>query len=191
MAILPTRGYSHQALNVLTEVKKGNKQALGEFVWQNQERFFAIALIATGSPDVAVDLTINAFGRANQAISHLNTKNMQGAVWPWLCQFIIESCADYHHQMGGQPARGGHPDPSMDGSGDLNWMEQAHISSQRLKRCLSMIPQQERNTFILRQQLGLTYEQIAIVLNRSMEEVMGDLFRSRVLLFKCLCQRAS
>lgn len=191
MAILPTRGYSHQAINVLTEVKKGNKQALGEFVWQNQERFYAIALIATGNSDTAVDLTINAFGRANQAIAHLNPKNMHGPVWPWLCQFMVDACAEYHQQHSGAIAKGGHPDPSQDGSVDLNWMEQAHVSSQRLKRCLGLIPQNERNTFILRQQLGLTYEQIGSVLNRSIDEVMGDLFRSRVLLFKCLCQRAS
>lgn len=190
MAILPTRGYSHQAFNVLTEVKKGNKQALGEFVWQNQERFFAIALIASGNPDQAIDLTISAFAHANQAIAHLNPKEMQGPIWPWLVQFIVNACADYHQQHSGH-ARSNHPDPSQDGSGDMNWLEQAHISSQRLKRCLGLIPQHERNTFILRQQLGLTYEQIGVVLNKSIEEVMGDLFRSRVLLFKCLCQRAS
>lgn len=191
MAILPTRGYSHQAFNVLNEVKKGNKQALGEFVWQNQERFFAIALMATGNPDQAVDLTITAFAHANQAISRLNTKDMHGPVWPWLVQFIVDACAEYHQQHSAKPKAGRHPDPAQDGSADMNWMEQAHISSQRLKRCLGLIPQHERNTFILRQQLGLTYEQIGSVLNKSLEEVMGDLFRSRILLFKCLCQRAS
>lgn len=186
MALLPSRNYSQSAAtNVLLDVKKGNKQAQGDFVWQNQERFHAIAFIATGDPEAAQQLTIAAFQNVFAALKQMNPKQLAGAGWEWLCDFIVEVCADYH-QQNSAPAAAGQTDPTADGSAQMDWETTVILGPQRVKRCLSSLPDEQRNVYILRHQLGLNYDQIATVMNQHPDNIMAWLFRSRVQIVKCL-----
>jgi len=190
MSLLPSRNYSDQAAaSMLLEVKKGNKQAQGEFIWQNQERFYAVALMATGDPEVATQLTIMAFKNAFAALRQLNPKQMAGAgagAWEWLSQFIVEACAEYHDQYTGPPPDNQDTDPTADGSAQMDWETTVILGAQRVKRCLSTLPEEQRKVYALRHQLDLTYDQIAAVLNEHPDSVMAWLFRSRVQIVKCL-----
>lgn len=186
MALLPSRNYSEQAAaNILLEVKKGNKQAQGEFIWQNQERFYAIAYMATGDAEVATQLTIMAFKNAFAAIKQLNPKQLGGAAWEWLAQFVVEACAEYHSQYS-EPPIDQPADPAADGSAQMDWETTVILGAQRVKRCLSTLPEDQRKIFILRHQLDLAYDQIAAVLNENIDSVMSGLFRARVQVVKCL-----
>jgi RNA polymerase sigma factor (sigma-70 family) len=186
MALLPSRNYSEQAAaNILLEVKKGNKQAQGEFIWQNQERFYAIAFMATGDAEVATQLTIMAFKNAFSAIKQLNPKQLGGAAWEWLAQFVVEACAEYHQQYS-SPPQNSQSDPTADGSAQMDWETTVILGAQRVKRCLSTLPEDQRKIFILRHQLDLAYDQIAAVLNQNIDGVMSGLFRARVQVVKCL-----
>src|SRR5580692_11816097 len=115
MALLPPRNTSTQATpNILLDVKKGNQQARNEFIWQNQERFYAIAYLSTGDPEVATQLTIMAFKNAFAALKQLNPKQLGGATWEWLSQFIVDACAEFHMQYSGPPPANPTTDPSAD-----------------------------------------------------------------------------
>jgi RNA polymerase sigma-70 factor, ECF subfamily len=187
MALLPSRNYSDQAAaNILLEVKKGNKQAQGEFIWQNQERFYSIAFLASGDTEVATQLTIMAFKNAFAALKTLNPKQVGDGPWDWLSQFIVEACAEFHQQYSGPPPAGSQTDPTADGSAQMDWETTVILGAQRVKRCLSTLPEEQRKVFILRHQLGLSYEQIAAVLNQSPDNIMAWLFRARVQIVKCL-----
>lgn len=187
MALLPSKNYSDQAAQgLLLEVKKGNKQATGEFVWQNQERFYSIAFMAAGDPDVATQLTIMAFKNAFAALRQLNPKQLGGPAWDWLAQFIVDACAEFHMQYSSPPPGGPETDPTADGSGQVDWETTVILGVQRVKRCLGTLPDEQKKAYILRHQMGLSIEQVAAVLNQHPDNVMAWLFRSRVQIVKCL-----
>ncbi len=187
MALLPSRNYSEQAAaNILVEVKKGNQQARNEFIWANQERFYAIAYMATGDGEAATQLTIMAFQNALTALKQLNPKQVGGAAWEWLSQFIVDACAEFHMQYSGPQPANPSTDPSADGSAQMDWETTVILGPQRVKRCLSALPEEQRNTYILRHQLGLAIDQVAAVLNQNPDNVMAWLFRARVQIVKCL-----
>jgi RNA polymerase sigma factor (sigma-70 family) len=187
MGLLPSRTYSDQvASNILTEVKKGNRQALGEFIWQNQERFYAIAFMATDNPSEATHLTTKAFSDVMAAARQVNPKQMFIPLWEWLAQFIVAACAEWHYQHSGPPATSVQTDPTNDGSGDSAWGDELALGGPKLKRCMALLPDEQRKVFVLRHQLGLNYDQISQVLNQNGDNVMVWLFRARVQLLKCL-----
>lgn len=187
MALVPSRGYSDSAAaSTVLELKKGSKQALGEFVWQNQERFYCIAFIGTLDPEAATQLTISAFTRANSAIKQVNPKQLsQGHVWEWLAQFVVDEIGDWHGRNSG-PSAGPHTDPQMDGSTQMDWETTVILGAQRVKRCITGLPEEQKKAFILRHQLGLTMEQVSVVLNEHPENVSAWLHRARVQVVKCL-----
>lgn len=187
MALLPPRNYSDQAAsNILVDVKKGNQQARNEFIWQNQERFYAIAYLATGDAEVATQLSIMAFKNAFAALKQLNPKQVAGATWEWLSQFVVDACAEFHEQYSGPPPQNASTDPSADGSAQMDWETTVILGAQRVKRCLSTLPEEQRKVYILRHQLDLAYDQVATVLNQNPDNVMAWLFRARVQIVKCL-----
>lgn len=187
MPLLPTRNYSDTAAaNILLEVKKGEKKALGEFIWQNQERFYCIAFIATMDPEVASQLTIYAFKNAVAAIRQVPAKQLSGNVWEWLAQFIVDAIAEYHGQnsapIGGAPQT----DPTVDGSANMDWETTVILGTQRVKRCINSLSAEQKQAFVLRHQLGLSFKQVVAVLNQNPENVMAYLHRARVQVVKCL-----
>jgi RNA polymerase sigma factor (sigma-70 family) len=68
----------------------------------------------------------------------------------------------------------------------MDWETTVILGAQRIRRCLSTLPEEQRKVFILRHQLGLAYDQIAAVLNQNPDNVMAWLFRARVQIVKCL-----
>jgi RNA polymerase sigma factor (sigma-70 family) len=186
MALLPSRTtYNQSASSIISQLKKAGQQQQNEFIWANQDRFYAIALIATDNPDVAEELTVAAFHDVFAAINQINPKQIGLPLWEWLSPFIVELCADYSRKRAGT-ALATTIDPSEDGSAQMDWETTVILGLQRVKRCFSNLVPEQRKAFILRHQLSLDYVQIAAVLNQSVEVIMSGLFRARVQIVKCL-----
>jgi DNA-directed RNA polymerase specialized sigma24 family protein len=187
MALLPSRNYSDQAVaNILLSVKKGNKAALGEFIWQNQERFYVVAYLATGNHEDATLVTMGAFREALTTIKNINPQALHEPVWDLLAGCVVLSCADFHRQHATTKPQLPATDPTNDGSNEGGWEGDLALNGQKPKRCLGLLPDNQRKTFILRHQLGLTLDQIGQVLNEDVGNVMAWLFRARVQMLKCL-----
>lgn len=188
MPLLPSRNYSDlAAANILLDVKKGNKQALGEFIWQNQERFYTIAFIATLDPEIASQITIHAFKNACSALRQMSPKQLSaGPVWDWLSQFIVDGVAEWHEQNSGPPPGNPQTDPTMDGSAQMDWETTVILGTQRVKRCINSLSAEQKQAFVLRHQLGLSFKQVVAVLNQNPDNVMAWLHRGRVQVVKCL-----
>jgi RNA polymerase sigma factor (sigma-70 family) len=187
MSLLPTRtSFNQSASGVLAELKKGDKEKRNEFVWIHQQRFYAIALLATDNPETAEDLTIAAFQTVFSALRQINPKQVGLPIWDWLAQFIVETCADYHRQNSDPTSPGQQLDPSLDGSAQMDWETTVILGTQRVRRCLSTLAPEQQKVFILRHQMSLDYDQIAQVLNQSPETIMAWLYRARVQIVKCL-----
>jgi len=186
--MLPTRtSFNQPASAVLSELKKDNEEKRNEFVWLNQERLYAIALLAANDHEVATDLTILAFQNAFSTLHQINPKQVGMPIWDWLAQFVVEACSAYHEQYS-QPISPHSPsaDPTDDGSAEMDWETTVILSPQRVRRCLSSLPQELQKVFILRHQMALDYDQIAAVLNQNPETIMAWLYRARVQIVKCL-----
>ncbi len=187
MSILPTRNYSEQAtVNILLELKKGGNKALGEFIWQYQERFYCVAFVATLDHEVASQLAIAAFQNVCAAIRPMSPKQLTGHGWEWLSDFIVDAIAQYHEQH--TPAPGGNPqtDPTADGSANMDWETTVILGTQRVKRCINTLAHEQKQAFVLRHQLGLSFNQVVAVLNQNPDNVMAYLHRGRVQVVKCL-----
>lgn len=187
MTLLPSRtSFNMSAASVLTEIKKGGNEKRNEFVWINQERVYAIALIATGSAQDAQEITIatfrNAFASLKQAVPK---KESDMTIWDWLSQFVVEACAEYHARHS-DPPQERDIDPAADGSANMDWETTVLLGVQRIRRCLGSLPEDQQRVFYLRHHLDLNYEQISTVLNQSVEMTMASLFRARVQIVKCL-----
>jgi len=187
MAILPSRtNFNQSASVVLADIKKGDKDKRNEFVWTYQERFYAIALLATDDPAIAEDLTVLAFQTAFLELNQVNPKQIGMPIWDWLAQFIVDACASYHEQYSQTVSQSQRMDPTNDGSSQMDWETTVILGTQRVRRCLSSLPQEQQKVFMLRHQMSLDYDQIAAVLNQSPETVMAWLYRARVQIVKCL-----
>lgn len=187
MPLLPTKNFSDQAAaNILFEVKKGDPKALGEFIWQHQERFYCIAFIATQDAEVATQLTIQAFANACAAARQLKPKQFDGNVWEWLSHSIVAAIAEYHQQYSAAPLSSPQTDPTLDGSANMDWETTVILGTQRVKRCINSLPLDQKSAFVLRHQLGLSFKQVVTVLNQNPDNVMAALHRSRVQVVKCL-----
>ena len=171
---------------MLLEVKKGEKKALGEFIWQHQERFYCIAFMATGDQEVASQLSIQAFRNACSHLRQLNGKQLNINVWEWLSQFIVDVIAQWHEEQGMQSEFGQQTDPTVDGSANMDWETTVILGTQRVKRCINSLPPEQKCTFVLRHQLGLNFNQVVAVLNQNPDNVKAHLHRSRVQVVKCL-----
>jgi DNA-directed RNA polymerase specialized sigma24 family protein len=186
--LLANKYYSEQSpQGTLLEVKKGDKKAIGEFVWQHQERFYCIAFMATLDADVAAQLTITAFRNALAALRQLNNKQLNFDSWEWLCTFIVDAVAQWHEQNSDPPSSAGsQTDPTVDGSATMDWETTVILGTQRVKRCINSLPPEQKSAFVLRHQLGLSCKQVIAVLNQSPDELMANLHRARVSVVKCL-----
>ena len=187
MALLPSRNYSEQAAaKLLLDVKKGDKKAIGQFVWQNQEHFYSIAYLATEDHDVAIQLTIVSFKNSIAALKAINPKQLGMTVMDWLSKFIVEACADFHSQYSKPVPNNPDTSSTADGSEQMDWDVPMTLSTQRIKRCLGTLQPEEQKIFILRHNIGLSIDQIAIILNLHAANIMFGLFRARVQIMKCL-----
>ena len=190
MARLPSRTYSDSAAaSTLLEVKKGGKEAMHEFVYQHVDRFYCIAFIGTLDTDAAEDLTVDAMKNVITALREVKPKEMQqisqNGVWEWVSNFIVDSVADWHSQKSDAPS-GPITEPTMDGSANMEWETTVILGTQRVKRCISTLPEEQKKVFILRHQLNLGFSQVAVVLNENEDNVMAWLHRARVQVVKCL-----
>ncbi|MBX9668031.1 MAG: sigma-70 family RNA polymerase sigma factor [Candidatus Obscuribacterales bacterium] len=171
---------------VLTDIKKGGNEKRNQFVWENQERVYAIALLATGSPQDAQEITIATFRNAFATLKQgLPKKESDMTIWDWLSQFVVEACYEYHESHSDPPVEA-EIDPMADGSANMDWETTVLLGVQRIRRCLGSLPEDQQKVFYLRHHLDLNYEQISTVLNQSPEMTKASLFRARVQIVKCL-----
>ncbi len=183
----PSRYPTRAAGSILSEVKKGNQQSLQEFIWENQEKSYVTTYLACQDPEVATQLTIQAFEKAIANLKQIDPRKIPGTTWGWLSQFVIKVCQEFYSQYGKTP-----PAPKSINADEQNQIDEKNnvlLSTHRLKRCLSLLPESERNVFVLRHQLFFNYNEIALVLNEHPDTIKSWLFQARIQLTQCLARR--
>lgn len=150
---------------------------------QNQERVYRLALHLLGNEEEAKDATQEAFVKAWKKLNMLRWETSQA----WLLRITVNLCLDWLRRR----KFTGDFSEERDGSQDSFEYQLPDPGSNPLEQCLdeemqmkvrwaiSKLPSPHRAVVILRDLEGLSYQEIAEMLNVKISKVKSNLFRGR------------
>ena len=178
-------------IQIVARVLEGNTGAFSALVQRHHERVYHTVYSLVGDFDEADDLAQEAFLKAFRALRQFRGQSL---FFTWLHRIAVNCCLDYLKSKRRRNF------VSLDEYRE-NWdalhiwqrtSENADAGIERrelqniLKRALDNLSEEYRVTFVLREIEGLTYEEIAELLNCSIGTVKSRLFRGRTKLREIL-----
>ena len=157
----------------------GDLAAFEAIVRRHQAAVYRVALRMLGSRADAQDVTQETFVRAWRSLDRFRRHS---AVSTWLYRIVTRRCLDLlaarkpTQELGEVNLERTGPDPA----------ERAE-HRERLRamaRAIAMLPAEQRAALVLREFEGLSYQQLADVLNASLPAVKGRLHRARLAVLK-------
>jgi RNA polymerase sigma-70 factor (ECF subfamily) len=177
---------------LVEQVQKGNKNAFNLLVIRHQNKVMNIvSRYVKNSGDVA-DVTQEAFIKAYRALPNFRGES---AFYTWLYRIAVNSAKNYLTSQGRKPPASD-VDASeadyYDGSDALkenNSPERALLSNelqQKLFTAIDALPEDLRSAITLREIEGLSYEEIAAVMECPVGTVRSRIFRAREAIDKVI-----
>lgn len=169
---------------LLRRVARGEAPALAELIRRHQTRVYQIAYRLLKDPLEAEDAAQEVFIKVYENAHRFEPKAKVSA---WLHRITANHCLNLLRQR--------HPQESLDqegaplvrdpGATPLEALEQQDLS-RRLEELLEVLPENQRRALILKQYGGLSYQEIADLMDLSPQAVDGLLKRARQFLKKAL-----
>ncbi|HLY29703.1 MAG TPA: sigma-70 family RNA polymerase sigma factor [Ktedonobacterales bacterium] len=194
---------ARQELELIARSQRGERHAFNQLVERYQATAYALALRMVGSPDVAADVTQNAFLAAYRAIGSFHGSSFRA----WLLRIVSNGCFDHFRaqkrrpvasldaMLEGTPDGGGAAGASagdIAGAGGealaLALTDPTYDPEQLMLRAevieairvaLLRLGPEQRLAVILSDVQGLTYEEIARVMDVPLGTVKSRLARAR------------
>jgi RNA polymerase sigma-70 factor, ECF subfamily len=147
---------------LLGRVLAGERQVYETIVQRYQERLYRYALASTRDPDSAADLVQDALVKAYSSLALCRDLDRFA---PWLFRILRNRCIDHQkqHRRRDVPLDDHHDGASAIGTPERE-MERS-ILRESLEHALSSLPATQREAFLLKHVQGLSYEEIAEILN--------------------------
>lgn len=168
---------------LVSECRRGNQEAFAALVERYHGRIYSLAYRLLGNPEDASELTQETFCRAYVKLGEFRG---DASFSTWLYRIANNLCLDQLRRRQRRPA------VSLDAeSGDGSLREvsagapgPAEVCTRRamlarLEEVIATLPPDQRATLILRDVQGLSYEEIAQVLQCSLGTVKSRLSRAR------------
>ena len=180
--------------HILARARRGDLAAFEELVRRNEKRVYAVALRSSGSPEDAADITQEVFLRAWRSIEDFRGDS---GFSTWLFRITANLCVDFARHRQAQPqtqpltgeddAERPIPDPAP--------TPEEHLENSELGRelaaALGEVSEEHRRIVLLRDVSGLSYTEIAEVLEISEGTVKSRLSRARIALRTILQKRGN
>lgn len=173
----------------LDRAARGDAAAFEQLVLRYQKPVYNLALRMTGNPDDALDLSQEAFVRAWRSLKELRS----GAAFStWLYRLTSNLCIDFLRSAKRRPAASltaAEQDEQMDVPDPAPSPEQRvlrQLDQERLRQAMDALPVEYRQILTLRVINGLSYLQIAQILDVAEGTVKSRLSRARECLRKNL-----
>ena len=181
--------------HILARARRGELDAFEELVRQYEKRVYAVALRSSGSPEDAADITQEVFLRAWRSIESFRGDS---GFSTWLFRITMNLCVDHarhkHAQPQTQPIVVGEEDAERPIPDPAPTPEE-HLENSELGRelaaALDEVSEEHRRIVLLRDVSGLSYTEIAEVLEISEGTVKSRLSRARIALRTILLRRGN
>ncbi|WIG61425.1 MAG: RNA polymerase sigma factor RpoE [Ktedonobacterales bacterium] len=175
--------------------QRGDRDAFNRLVEYYQAGAYALALRMVGDADAAADITQDAFFSAYRAIGSFRGSSFRA----WLFRIVSNGCYDHFRAQARRPAVSLEAALEEDGDGDAyghgsDWHmpkslidptwdpERATLRGetiQRIEAAMQKLPPEQRLALILSDIQGLSYDEIARVMDTSLGTVKSRIARAR------------
>jgi len=181
--------------------QQGDRSAFNKLVERHQAGAYSLAVRMLGDPDIAADVTQDAFFSAYRAISTFRGSSFRA----WLYRIVSNTCVDHFRTRARHPAVS--LDAALDTTGTGEGMSsaganlpQAMIDStwdpeklalqaetaRQIQSALLELPPDQRLALVLCDIQGLPYDEIARVMQTSLGTVKSRIARGRAHLRRIL-----
>ena len=180
--------------HILARARRGELPAFEELVRRYEKRVYAVALRSSGSPEDAADITQEVFLRAWRSIESFRGDS---GFSTWLFRITMNLCVDFarhkHAQPQMQPLVG--EDDAERPIRDTAPAPEEHLDNSELGRelaaALDEVSEEHRRIVLLRDVSGMSYTEIAEILEISEGTVKSRLSRARIALRTVLLRRGN
>lgn len=180
--------------HILARAKRGELDAFEELVRRYEKRVYAVALRSSGSPEDAADIVQEVFLRAWRSIESFRGDS---GFSTWLFRITMNMCVDFARHKHTQPQTQSIVDEEENERQvpDTAPTPEEHLENRELGRelaaALEEISEEHRRIVLLRDVSGMSYTEIADVLEISEGTVKSRLSRARIALRKVLLKRGN
>lgn len=180
--------------HILTRARRGDVAAFEELVRLYEKRVYAVALRSSGNPEDADDIVQEVFLRAWRSIESFRGDS---GFSTWLFRITMNLCVDHARHRHAQPQT--QPIVTDDETErpipDTTPTPEEHLDNRELGRelaaALAEVSEEHRRIVLLRDVSGMSYTEIAEVLEISEGTVKSRLSRARIALRKVLLRRGN
>jgi len=158
---------------IIKEVKKGDKEMFGLLVEKYSDRVFSYFIRFLGDRDEALNLTSEVFFKAFKGIENFNEDK---EFFPWLIKIARNEGINFMRK------NKTYEELETDNFTEENYFERDVMLEDALKK----LNENDREILLLFYQQDLSYDEIANILNISLENVKVRIFRAKEKLRKLL-----
>ncbi len=162
---------------LITRFNRGEVSAFEELVRRYQDRIFNLCRYMVVDDDEARDAAQDAFIKACGA---LKSYRPQAGFYTWLYRIAVNTCLDYRKRLRIKPAEDEEIIenlPSSDPSPEQ--LCESRETGRLIQAALGKLHEKLRTAIVLRELEGLSYEEIADVLDTSVGTVKSRISRAR------------
>lgn len=183
-----------QERRLIARGQQGDRAAFNALVEKHQSAAYAVALRMLGDPDTAADVTQEAFFSAYRALASFHGASFRA----WLLRIVSNGCYDVFRARGRQPVTSLEallesddaasasdsrlPNSMVDPAWDP---EQAALRSETVRsiqQALLLLPDDQRLAVVLCDIQGLSYEEVAAIMETPLGTVKSRIARARAQL---------
>ncbi len=181
-----------QDQQLVERVQRGDKRAFDLLVLKYQHRILGLVVRFVHDPQEAQDVAQEAFIKAYRALANFRGDS---AFYTWLYRIAINTAKNYLVARGRRPPESdisAEDAEFMDGDHDLKDIESPERLMLRdeieatVHRAIAALPEDLRTALTLREFDGLSYEDIAAVMQCPVGTVRSRIFRAREAVDKAL-----
>ena len=176
----------HASESLVERVRAGDGQAFRELFQLYNRRAYAVALGVVKNEQDALDVVQEAFIKVHK---HIGSFKGSSSFYTWLYRIVMNLCIDHMRRarhLSDFDDRVGHSEsaigeslvPHFEGSNPGKSVSRKELSRQ-IRQALDALPEYHRAVIMLREVEGLSYEEMAKVLDVPKGTVMSRLFHAR------------
>jgi RNA polymerase sigma-70 factor (ECF subfamily) len=183
---MPERDPKEVDLEKARAAQEGDREAFDFLVERHKDLVYAVAYRFAKDPDLALDLSQNAFIRAYRGIKSFRGKSSFST---WLYRIAINTCIDYTRKKSRSVDSMAVPEEVAEyADSDTIGVKKPRVPSadalsselgEQIQKAIDLLPDYHKSVFVLYEIEGLSYKEIADVVGCSIGTVMSRLHYAR------------